>query len=115
MTRARATWASDVAEVLLHVILSTNNSQRSRSAAMTAITHLGSLLDVDVGVWLGPVLCTLQPPLTARRIVPVRVRGLCGSVLSTVMPPPLSAWYTVTTACPSHAHNPPLTNRACST
>jgi transformation/transcription domain-associated protein len=73
--RARAKWASDAADVLLHTIFATNNSQRSRTAAISAIAHLSKLLDVHEGVWLGPVLCTLQPPLTKRRFVPVRVRS----------------------------------------
>jgi hypothetical protein len=71
--KARAGWCRDVAEVLLHTILSTSNSQRMRSTAIHALNTLGQLQGVHVGVWLAPVLDNLQPPLMARRFVPVKV------------------------------------------
>jgi hypothetical protein len=73
VTKARAGWCRDVAEVLLHTILSTSNSQRMRSTAIHALNTLGQLQSVHVGVWLAPVLDNLQPPLMARRFVPVKV------------------------------------------
>lgn len=88
MAHAHAKWAADVADVLLTVILSPNNSQRSRQTAITAIDLLGKQLGVHVGVWLAPVLQNMSPPLMARRIIPVRV----GSQAVDVMPADLS-WY----------------------
>lgn len=73
VVKARATWCRDVADVLLHIILVTNNSQRMRSTAINALNTLSKLQDVHVGVWLSPVLEHLQPPLMARRFVPVKV------------------------------------------
>lgn len=73
VVRARASWASDVADVLLTVILSPSNSQRSRQTAIGAVELLGQQLDVHVGVWLAPVLQNMSPPLLACRIIPVRV------------------------------------------
>lgn len=75
-TRAVAKWAQEVAEVLLGVILTAHNSERSRSTAVSALAGLGEQLGVHVGVWLAPVLGAMTPPLMARKIIPVRVRTL---------------------------------------
>jgi hypothetical protein len=75
VAKARAAWCRDVADVLLHTILSTSNSQRMRATAIQALSTLGQLQDVHVGVWLAQALEGLQPPLMARRFVPVKVRG----------------------------------------
>lgn len=77
---ARASWASEIADVLLTVILSPSNSQRSRQTSITALDLLGQQLDVHVGVWLAPVLQNMSPPLMARRIIPVRVSGCSDDV-----------------------------------
>ena len=45
-----------------------------RSAAIHALNTLGRLQGVHVGVWLAQGLENLQPPLMARRFVPVKVR-----------------------------------------
>lgn len=76
-TKARAAWCRDIAEVLLHTILTTSHSQRMRSTAITALNTLGGLQQVHVGVWLARALQTLQPPLMARKFVPVKVRVCC--------------------------------------
>lgn len=76
LTKARASWCRDVADVLLHIILATNNSQRMRSTAIHALNTLGQLQEVHLGVWLAPMLEAQSSPLISRRFVPVKVRSL---------------------------------------
>lgn len=59
--------------MLLPVALAPSSTVCSRQTAAVALEHLGSLLDVHVGVWLGPALAGMTPPLMARRLIPVRV------------------------------------------